>query len=122
MAMEEVQLECLELECTFGEGITWSAAATSESNFTEAYSVISKARFVHSGVSGLSAGFPEGERVLHWEVSGGVVCFKEYWLCHTLLDNALCVRLGGKEECMSLDCVTSQRRRSKLHTNTYSFP
>lgn len=94
-----MKLACLELECTSASSeIAWSAAATIESNFLEAYSFISNARFVHSGVSALSAGFPEGERVLHWEVSGGVVCFKEYWLCHTLLDNALCIRLGGEED------------------------
>lgn len=35
-----------------------------------------------------------GNRFLHWECAGGIICLKEWWIEENLVDNAICLQLG----------------------------
>ena len=68
-------------------------------NFRRAYGAsIERARFANAGVLPLRSsrlGSFNGDRVMHWQAAGGIVCLKEVWMGQPLQDSAICLRFGG---------------------------
>ena len=69
-----------------------------EANFREEYARwIDRTPRTIAGVAPIRSstlGDFDGDRVMHWTTSGGVLCLREVWLGHHLLDSAVCLRLG----------------------------
>lgn len=100
-------------DCSSRPG-AWSLPGAG-ANFRRAYAAcIERARYANAGVAPIVSarlGSFSGDRVVQWQASGGVVCLKEVWLGHSLVDSAVCLRLGG--QCGSASAAARRRGRPR---------